>query len=217
MSINRLKALLAENFEAGEQMATEAARFASLAARHETGTAPRAVSAFNLFQTPADVARAMVQRVAHKLGSGARVLEPSAGLGRIYSALRSECMDSRAVLVEQSPECFRELYHLTDEDDRATLKQADFLEVCADDLGGGFDAVVMNPPFKQGRDIKHILHAFDMLKPGGVLVALCYNGKRQNAKLNKPLTDSWDVLPKGTFKSEGTAASAAMLTMSKYK
>ena len=63
-------------------------------------------------------------------------------------------------------------------------RQADFLE-CNGDLGT-FDRIVMNPPFANGDDIKHIMHALKMLKPGGRLVAICANGPRQNDKLKAP-------------------------------
>jgi hypothetical protein len=38
----------------------------------------------------------------------------------------------------------------------------------------------LNPPFGNADDIKHIMHAWKMLKPGGRLVAICANGPRQN-------------------------------------
>jgi len=72
----------------------------------------------------------------------------------------------------------------------------------------------MNPPFKQGRDVKHIEHALEMVRPGGRLVALCYNGTRQNEKL-RPIADVWEVLPEKSFREEGTAASVAMLVIDK--
>lgn len=73
----------------------------------------------------------------------------------------------------------------------------------------------MNPPFKMGRDIKHILHARTLLKPGGLLVGLCFAGSRQKSKL-RPLVDSWEELPPDTFKSEGTRAQVAMVIMHKH-
>jgi hypothetical protein len=47
----------------------------------------------------------------------------------------------------------------------------------------------MNPPFANADDIKHIMHALKMLKPGGRLVAICANGPRQNDKL-RPIVES---------------------------
>ncbi len=200
---NRLLRLKEETEAHGVEMVFDRARFDSLA-----GSSPaRAVSAFNLFQTPEAIADRMAELLPDMWGGV--ILEPSAGLGRLYTALRKAGHAGPVVLAEQSADCCRELYTLTENDNATILKQGDFLEM---DIRA--DAVIMNPPFKMGRDIKHIKHAFGMLKPGGVLVSLCYNGVRQNKQL-KPLADTWEVLPAGSFKSEGTAAEVAILTMIK--
>lgn len=171
-------------------------------------SAPRAVSSFNLFQTPEPIA----DRMAAMADLSGRVLEPSAGLGRLYRAIR--CRSScPVVLVENSPTCAAELYRETSGDNQAELVQADFLNCSAARLGS-VDCVVMNPPFKMGRDVRHITHALTLLQPGGLLVALCFNGSRQNAKL-KPLADTWEVLPAGSFKSEGTRAEVVLMTVRK--
>ena len=201
---NRLLRLRDETEAHGVEMVFDRARFDSLA----RSSPARAVSAFNLFQTPEPIADRMSALLAGSLWPDSVVLEPSAGLGRIYHALR-KVHGGPVVLAEQSADCCRELYALTENDNAATLKQGDFL-----DMDIKADAVIMNPPFKMGRDIKHIKHAFEMLKPGGLLVSLCYNGVRQNKKL-KPLATTWEVLPAGSFKSEGTAAEVALLTMIK--
>ena len=89
---------------------------------------------------------------------------------------------------------------------------ADFLE-CNGDLGT-FDRVVMNPPFENAVDIKHIMHAYGMLKPGGRLVALCANGPRQRFRL-QPMASYWEDLPADSFKSQGTGVNVALLVMEK--
>ena len=71
----------------------------------------------------------------------------------------------------------------------------------------------MNPPFENGSDIKHILHARQMLKAGGRLVAICANGPRQEREL-QPLCDSWEVLPPGSFAEQGTNVNTVLLSMS---
>jgi len=73
---------------------------------------------------------------------------------------------------------------------------------------------LMNPPFKMGADIKHTLHAYGLLNPGGVLVGLCYDGVKQNEKLI-PLVDSWEVLPAKSFKESGTDANVILFKWSK--
>ena len=61
-----------------------------------------------------------------------------------------------------------------------------------------YSRVIMNPPFSHGQDIRHILRAFSLLRPGGVLVAVCLNGPRQEEKL-LPFSDVREELPRGTF------------------
>lgn len=220
MSIERLKNLQALNDEKGLEMMMEKGRFAALKSRHEDGTAPRAVSSFNLFQTPEHIADRMAALIPLTCRA---ILEPSAGLGMLYRAIRGRNKDTHITLVENSPDCCRELYSMTERDTYATIKQADFLSIEPAREGNCgliikqlpeafYDSVIMNPPFKQGRDVKHILHALKFVKPGGVVIALCYNGVKQNKQL-KPLADSWEVLPEGTFRSEGTSASVVLLTM----
>lgn len=212
-SLQRLQGLRLDITAAADRAAFARRRFADLENRKEEGTAPRAVSSFNLFQTPAPIATRMAQMIAGE--EAGRILEPSAGLGRIYRALRETLlMPARIIMVEQSAECCAELRKTTTGNEGDRVFESDFLSISAFELGGEFDAVCMNPPFKMGTDIRHILHAFEMLAPGGLLVSLCYNGSRQNAKL-KPMCDSWELLPEGSFKAEGTSAEVALLTMRK--
>lgn len=44
------------------------------------------------------------------------------------------------------------------------------------DLDGPFDRIVMNPPFEGRQDVRHVAHAFDLLAPGGRLVAVMAEG-----------------------------------------
>lgn len=196
----RLKHLREQTEAKSEQMANQRQRFERLKGEDAK---PRVVSSFNLFQTPPELA-AQVVDIATPRG---RVLEPSAGLGRLYTATRG-VYDGDMTLVEISPDCCSELYRMIEADQTCRLVQDDFLN-CDRDRLGLFDCVVMNPPFKMGRDIKHINHARSLVAPGGVLVSVCANGPRQNAKL-KPEADEWIVLPAGSFKSEGTRVETAI-------
>jgi len=197
------------NTATGYELEAHRSRFNALASRHLDGTAPKAVSSFNLFQTPPHIAERMA--AIADIPEGGRVLEPSAGLGRLYQAITNQSPSCRVTLVEESAACCSGLYRVARDGDR--LLQRDFLELSPDELLL-FDAVVMNPPFKMGADIRHIRHAFQFLKLGGKVVSLCYDGARQNEKL-KPVCDTWEVLPEGSFKSEGTGAGVALLTITK--
>lgn len=183
--------------------APEDAKFKALKEIQRTGGV-QVVVADQLFPTPPDIAARMVELA--DIEDGHRVLEPSAGTGNILRAIRQES-DAAVVAIEINPELARVLSL-----DNTVVRCADFL-TCVDETG--FDRIVMNPPFKNGEDIKHIMHAAGMLKPGGVLVALCANGPRQNAALAHWATQSggtWEVLPEGSFSESGTGVNVAMLS-----
>lgn len=205
-TFNRLHTLRMENDATGYAMQEQGERFARMAGRHENGTAPRAVSAYQLFQTPADLAESLVALLDPK--PGARVLEPSAGLGRILDALKP-FEPVEVVAVEVAASCAGELFR----QDRqgVTIKQRDFLTVTPEEIGL-FDAVVMNPPFHMRADIRHIQHAQKFLKPGGMLAAICFDTEHRRTAL-KPLAETWIDIPAGTFAKEGTGVNAAMLTI----
>lgn len=189
------------------------------AMREQLKNGVHVVSAPQLFPTPKALADYMVDLVRPQIG--ARVLEPSAGTGRLLGALpgvlplpysnRQTACDVVAVEINQ------DLAHRIESAGLASrVLQADFLTLKVNDLGGKFDCVVMNPPFENGADIKHIQHALGMLKPGGRLVAICANGPRQRAQL-LPLVEQlggqWQDLPPNTFAESGTTVNAALLTV----
>lgn len=190
---NRLHALRMANDAKGYEMDEMRGRFDKLRTRHEDGTAPRAVSAFQLFQTPPALAARMVELA--DIQPHHSVLEPSAGLGRILRPLMDR-NPARAVAVELSPELAGELFT---QFPGVELMQGDFLARHF----GTFDRVVMNPPFHMRDDIAHTLHAVKHLAPGGVLVGLCLAGKHREAAL-RPLSDMWETIPAGAFRAEGT-------------
>jgi phospholipid N-methyltransferase len=205
-ALARLKAVRERNELARERMDGQRARFDRIANRDTNGTAPVAVSSFNLFPTPPAIAARMVELA--DIQPDDMVLEPSAGTGRILDALPAYC---DVVAVELSADIQPHLYERYP---RVLLKCGDFLARTAADLGGPFDRVIMNPPFHRGEDVKHIRHAASMLNPGGLLVALCYDGVKQNKYL-KPIADTWERLPSGSFRSEGTGADVVILTIRK--
>ena len=208
--LDRLLILQKENNEAGALMRALRPRFEAIRNREIEGTAPQAITGFNLFQTPRPIARRMAQLIRERAGDGCRILEPSAGLGRLYEPL--EDLRAEWIMVEEAGECVRALRNAWKR--VKEIKHADFLAQTADGLGGKFDLIVMNPPFKQGRDVRHIDHALEMVRDGGRLVSLCYDGVKQNEKL-KPFVTHWEVLPKGSFMEEGTGASAALVIIDK--
>jgi hypothetical protein len=206
-SRNRLLGLRAENDATREDMAAQAPRFRHLA---EPGAAPRVVVSDNLFQTPPAIADAMVELLAPE--PLARLLEPSAGLGRLIEALTRYGHLGEVQAIDVSRSCCAELGRMG----RPGLyvSQNDFLAVEVRWATAGYDGVLMNPPFRRGADIKHTRKALELLKPGGRLVGLCYGGTRQEAAL-RPLASHWRRLPPSSFASEGTRADVVLFAIDK--
>lgn len=165
------------------------------AMRESLRTGVQIVTASQLFPTPP----ALVERMIEMAGMPNRleqvsVLEPSAGTGNIVNKIWSH---AKLTAVEINPtlaESLRVKYPHVD------VRCADFL-ACNGNLGH-FDCILMNPPFENGADIKHITHALTMLKPTGRLIAICADGPRQNEAL-KPIASHWEELPEGTFAGTG--------------
>lgn len=190
----------------------EAAEFKAMKDQLKNGGV-KVVSAPQLFPTPATLAQRMADLAEIKPGD--RILEPSAGTGRLLGAMGGRMFGRNpqrglivAVEINRAlSDALEVQFPFTD------VRCADFLQ--CEDLGK-FDVVIMNPPFENAADIKHITHALDMLKPGGRLVAICANGPRQNEKL-RPMVESiggsWEVLPAGTFEESGTGVNTVLLRL----
>lgn len=164
------------------------------------------VSAPQLFPTPPELARRMVQLA--KVEPGECVLEPSAGTGNIVRAV-VDAVDTEVLAYEINPTLCTKLRGMFPSY-RAHVECRDFLQVT--EHQGCYPVVLMNPPFSNADDIKHIQHARKFVKPGGVLVAICANGPRQQAAL-KPIADYWEALPEETFRESGTLVNAALLVI----
>ncbi|WP_459203491.1 DUF3560 domain-containing protein (plasmid) [Ralstonia pseudosolanacearum] len=202
------------------------AREAFDAMRETLRAGVQVVSAPQLFPTPVDLARRMADLA--DIRPGMRVLEPSAGTGLLLGALGGRMFGhnperGEVVAIEVNRDLSR---RLRGEFPKTRVHCADFLsidgpaalvgDVPAPVPLGDFDVIVMNPPFENGADIRHIRHALKMLKPGGRLVAICANGTRQNAQL-RPLVEQyggeWEDLPPDTFAVSGTGVNTALLTL----
>jgi hypothetical protein len=178
--------------------------------------------AFDFFETPPELARRMVGEAGiADLKDGARVLEPSAGRGAICDAI----MASIPVTKSWHFVC----YELREDNRRVLAGKGyhvnanDFMEVIPPHLETlGYDAVVMNPPFSKQQDIDHVLHAYEMLRPGGKLVAIMSAGTkwRENKKA-QAFRDRvqecgyWVDLPQQSFKASGTLVNTIMVVLKK--
>lgn len=151
----------------------------------------------DFFPTPGMLARELVKRANIKPGMD--VLEPSAGKGDIADAIRNTVPDVNLETVELSG-TLRELLKAKGHN----VTNSDFMT-----HEGVYDRIVMNPPFSNGQDAEHVRHAYDLLKPGGRLVAITGEGIHfRNDKKAREFVE-WleenngtaEKLPEGSFKS----------------
>jgi predicted RNA methylase len=165
------------------------------------------------FPTPAAIVSQMIE--AANIKPGQDVLEPSAGSGAIADAVRDQ---------QAKPMCFERMNSLARilEMKGHNVHQVDFMAQRAQDYLS-FDAVLMNPPFERGQDMEHVAHAWQFLKPGGVLVAimsasLTFRIDKKIAAFVQFVEDlggSIEPLPEGSFKESGTGVNTVMLTLHK--
>ncbi len=182
-----------------EQMATPPSRMTSTARqikdleRNLIGT-----KLPGYFPTPKPVVDRMLEEA--DIQPGMNVLEPSAGKGNIADAVRAGEPDVKLTTIEPSGN-LRQILQLKGHN---LTEDSDFLR-----HQGSYDRIVMNPPFETLQDIDHVRHAYDLLKPGGRVVAIMSEGPFfRNDKKATAFRDWLDdmggtaeKLPEGAFKS----------------
>lgn len=109
--------------------------------------------------TPPELAKELVALAGVRKDS--RVLEPEAGIGNIADAAKE---------VTDHVDCIE---RMTDFCEILKLKKHNVIgnDLLTAETAAIYDAVVMNPPFSE--ECEHIKRAFDFLRPGGSLVAVC--------------------------------------------
>lgn len=158
---------------------------------------------FGFFPTqPPEVERVIALA---EIEPGMMVLEPSAGDGRLANAAAKIVGKENVVLYEFLPKNVASLQDQGYE----SVTMGDFLAVPAEPL---FDRIIMNPPFGNMADAKHVQHAARFLKPDGVLVAITgtsysVNSNKKAAEFREFIADCEGVvetIDAGAFKAAGT-------------
>ena len=147
---------------------------------------------FQFFETPTELAERLVELA--DINEGERVLEPSAGKGRIASLMPGcDCVE-------------------LNEANKAYLEENGF-KVVGDDFmafEGEYDVIVANPPFTRQQDIDHVNHMMDMAKRRVVSVMSSSVMWRDNKKAVefrdrvKSLGGYFEDLPEKAFAKSGT-------------
>jgi phospholipid N-methyltransferase len=121
----------------------------------------------DFFPTPPKLAEKMVKELEIK--PGMNVLEPSAGKGDLADAVRNSHPEANIEVIEPVGDLRNILkakgHTIIDRDFEGFEAEAD----------KSYDRIIMNPPFSKNRDVKHVKKAYDLLKPGGKLVAITGN------------------------------------------
>lgn len=168
------------------------------------------------FFTPPALARQVVEAASVR---GKKVLEPSAGHG----ALALEAVEQGAEkvwCVDIDERACQALSDATlqrpDALERIIFRVTDFLTMKPSQV----DRVVMNPPFSRGKDIAHVLRAYQWLVDGGLLVAIMSAGvtfrRDKAATAFRAMVSGCgfiEPLPEGSFRESGTDVRAVMVTM----
>ena len=146
------------------------------------------------FPTPPAVIEMMLAEAS--IEEGDTVLEPSAGTGNIAEAAKNA--GAKVVALEVNSTLAEIL-----EEKGFDVAGRDFL-----DHDEKYDHVLMNPPFEKGQDIDHVRHAYELLNPGGRIVAIMsegpfFRGDKKATDFRGWLSDvGWsEKLPDGSFKN----------------
>lgn len=171
------------------------------------------------FATPHEAADFLL--AIANIQNGNTVLEPSAGSGSLIDAIRKNHPHARVSYCELN--CFlldilRDKYEGVD---GVRFLGRDFLELERHGVENGFDRIVMNPPFERGEDADHVLHAYELLAPQGILTAIVSGGLfSRSDKKSKTFREFLDRtqalvtnLPAGSFKSSGTGVETKVVSV----
>ena len=176
---------------------------ASLRAGIKTTSAPQ------LFPTPVDLARQVIELA--DIRPGMRILEPSAGTGRLIQAIavHTDWKGTEPIEAIEMSFTLATALQAQYKTDYVRVTSGNFLDITPEQIGT-FDRIVANPPFTHGADIEHIEHMRKFLRPGGRLVSICAAGPKQTDAY-RDVADEWIDLPAGSFASEGTNVSTAIV------
>ena len=176
-----------------------------------------------LFETPEPMAETLADWVS--VNDCLTALEPSAGTGRLVSALSQHAPGTSITAVEIDALCCKQLRELAKADPACDLQvhEQDFLTVLPESLGR-FDCVIMNPPFSGQAYIEHIFHAWQFVKSGGCLGAIVptsweFGSDRKTIAFRQFMAiyvgADYITQPHGSFSESGTQIATTMLCAQK--
>lgn len=173
---------------------------------------------FQFFETPEGLAEEMVDWA--EIEDYHICLEPSGGKGSIIDAIRKKA--SYVNIVELNKENYD--YLCQKYAGKLNIWNKDFLKICDEnDFLQVYDRIVMNPPFSNGQDVKHIFQAWDLLAKDGVLVSIIsespfFRENKLSQEFRRWLNENnaeVQSLASGIFKESGTLVKTRMIKVRK--
>jgi|SRR5580765_1035961 len=176
------------------------------------------------FATPQSLVLEMLHSPEfHRIPQDAKhILEPSAGTGNIAREVLLYC---KARDIDAAIDCCEILpkYQKTLQDQGFLLVAEDFLSYRPVLL---YDVIIANPPFSVEGDalayITHIEHAWSLLAPNGILIAIAPGGFafREDRRIQqlRSLVEqhgSWRNIEDNAFKESGTGVRTVIISMQK--
>lgn len=222
---DKLKRLASMNIETPAELRAAAREFIALREapaeeskikKMERAMVGRAKDGLDFFPTPAATADQMIETA--DIQEGMSVLEPSAGMGHIAERIREAGVDPDVIEMESKR------YDLLEAKGFNVIGR-DFMDVTE----GQYDRIIMNPPFSDGRDAIHVQHAYELLKPGGRLVAIMGEGSFYRSDKKATAFRDWldsvggtsEKLDEGTFLDSSlpvnTGVNARMVVIEKLE
>ncbi len=177
----------------------------------EDGVVVDAKKTLGFFETPDALAQRLIGLSG--IGAGETVLEPSAGLGRIAKHLLARGVNVVAVEIDPTnAEALRQLGN-------GITVHCEPFEAFQVREAALFDAVIMNPPFANNLDMKHIRAAWEFVRPGRRLIAICSEGPffRQDTAATEFRAWLEEIgadavpLPANSFRESGTDVAARII------
>jgi GNAT superfamily N-acetyltransferase/phospholipid N-methyltransferase len=165
------------------------------------------------FPTPRELVEQMIDYA--EIQPGHQVLEPSAGKGNIADIIKESEPNAEIDVIEIN-QGLRSMLEIKG----YNVVSNDFTEYD----GKQYDRIIMNPPFENFQDIDHVKHAYELLKPGGKLVAIMgagvKNSRKKAVEFRQWIDESGSYiedLPDGSFKSSErqTGVATVMVTIDK--
>lgn len=163
------------------------------------------------FPTPKSVAKRVVELA--EIEAGHFVLEPSAGQGGLADFVPKNCPMLCIEPLKENVKILTDKGYVTG---KMTFEDYYNPEI-------QYDRIVMNPPFSSQRDIKHLLMAYDMLKDGGIIVAIIsenalYYNTETSKNFNKFLNEHNAIIesvPHRAFEESGTTIETVIVKIIK--